>query len=370
MITLDHVSLEYRLHTQRTNSLRDWLVARVRRRPYRGYRSLWALKDVELRCRRGDRLGILGPNGAGKTSLLRVIAGIFPPTQGIVQCRGRVVPLLELGLGFHYEMTGLENIVLAGVLLGKTRRDARRLAPEVLEFADLLDFAEVPIKYYSSGMAARLAFSIAMQTEPDVLLLDEVFAVGDTHWIQRAEERMKVLLDRAKVVIAVSHNLVLLKQLCAQGLYLDHGQVRAEGTIDEVVRAYEQQEAECRTNIVDNRGRSSVRLLCGADGLKLRVTAEEIPLFGECWVGLFHPEDRRDNYLAYRRVTSDAPTAAFALRSDTAYEARLYRWTPRGESLEASVDILVSNGRAKVALVGIESNEPTARKGDSVAASS
>ena len=361
IIELDHVSLEYRLHAHRSNSLRDWAVARLRRRPWRSYRSLWALKDVVLRCGTGERLGLVGPNGAGKTTLLRVIAGIFPPTRGTVRCRGRVVPLLELGLGFQPEMTGAENVVLAGVLLGKTRREARRLIPAVVEFADLADFADIPIKYYSSGMAGRLAFSIAMQSEPDVLLLDEVFAVGDTHWIQRAEERMKALLDTARVVIAASHDATLLMRLCHRGLYLDHGQVRAEGPIDKVVEAYEQQATEGGEDVADNRGRSTVRLHLSLNGEKLQVQAESIPLFGECWVGLFDPGANRNGYLAYRRVTPDAPAVAFAVQPGAPYQVRLYRWTPKGESLEASFDILTADPAPSVAPTGAGGSPRPAR---------
>jgi len=240
-------------------------------------------------------------------------------------------------------MTGVENILLAGVLLGMKRREAKRVVPEIIEVAELTDFANVPVKYYSSGMAARLAFSIAMRTDPEVLLLDEIFAVGDTHWLQRAEEQMKNLLDKAKVVIVVSHNVMLLRQLCARGIYLDHGQVRADGTMDEVARAYEQQEPECRTQITDNRVQSSVRLDCRMDGSTLHVTAESIPLFGECWIGLFRPEDDRDNYLAYRRVTIDLLSTTFSLQPGTAYEARLYRWTPAGETLEACEEVCDSD---------------------------
>jgi ABC-type polysaccharide/polyol phosphate transport system ATPase subunit len=336
VLELDRVSLEYRLYTQRGNSIRDWLVARVQGRRHQTYRSLWAVKDLTLACRKGERLGIMGPNGAGKTSLLRLIAGIYPPAEGRLIRRGRVVPLLELGLGFNGEMTGAENVVLAGVLLGKTRAAARAAIPRVIAFAQLEDFADVPVKYYSSGMTARLAFSIAMETEPDILLLDEVFAVGDIHWIRQAEERIRTLLDRASVVIMVSHNPQFLQRLCTRGLYIEHGEVQAEGPIAEVTAAYEARRGGKEARIVDSRATSPVRIHYTLRGADLQVRVEGVPLLGESWVGIFAPGADRNSYLGYRRVTADVPHVDFRVGLDQPCELRVYRWTPGGESLEAS----------------------------------
>jgi ABC-type polysaccharide/polyol phosphate transport system ATPase subunit len=339
IVELDQISLEYRLYTGRSNSLRDWLVSRVNGRQYQTYRSLWAVKDLTLKCHQGERLAIMGPNGAGKTSLLRVIAGIFPPSRGRLECRGRVVPLLELGLGFNGDMTGAENVLLASVLLGKSRRQARQIIPRVIEFAQLDDFVDVPVKYYSSGMTARLAFSIAMETDPDILLLDEVFAVGDIHWIRLADERIKSLLNRAKVVMMVSHNPEFLKRLCTSGLYLDRGEVVASGDIGSVIRAYEAQQSGNGSAIVDNRAHSEVRLNCSVQGHALHITTQAVPLLGESWVGLYEPGSDRKNYLGYRRVGADSPDVTFHVDPGRLYEIRLYRWTPGGESFEASIDV-------------------------------
>ena len=341
IVQLDQVSLEYRLYTRASHSLRDWLVAKARGRAYQTYRALWALKDVTLHLEPGERLGVLGPNGAGKTTLLRVIAGIFPPSRGTVACRGRVVPLLELGLGFNGDMTGEENVVLASVLLGRSRRAALANIDRIMDFAELRDFVDVPLKYYSSGMSARLAFSIAMETEPDILLLDEVFAVGDIHWIRQAEQRIHALLDKARVVIMVSHNPAFLKQLARRGLYLDHGRVMADGPIAEVVDAYEQQSAGGNGKILDNRAASGVGLTWRLDGTKLHVEAEQVPLLGESWIGLYDPGAHREDYLGYRRVTADNARISFQLDADLTrrYELRLYRWTPGGESLEAQREL-------------------------------
>lgn len=339
IVDLQDVSLEYRLYSRRSNSLRSWLISRVQRQPYQVYRSLWAVKNLSLQCRPGERLGIMGPNGAGKTSLLRVIAGIFPPTRGQVRCRGHVVPLLELGLGFNGDMTGMENVLLASSLLGKPRREALRLAPRILEFAELTAFSEVPLKYYSSGMTARLAFSIAMETEPDILLLDEVFAVGDIHWVRMAEQRIMSLLNRAKVVIMVSHNLGFLKQLCRRGLYLDRGEVVVDGTIDEAVTAFERQSRGPAKAIIDNRANSASSLHWRLDGASLHVRAEGIPLLGECWIGLYRPGTEREKHLGHLPVATDSPEVKFTIDPDEELELRLYRWTPGGETLEASAEL-------------------------------
>jgi ABC-type polysaccharide/polyol phosphate transport system ATPase subunit len=282
---------------------------------------------------------VIGPNGAGKTTLLRVIAGIFPPTLGSFTCRGRVVPLLELGLGFNGELTGAENVVLAGVLLGQTRKQAKSAIGRIMEFAGLEDFTDVPVKCYSSGMAARLAFSVAMETEPDVLLLDEVFAVGDIHWIRQAEERILALLNRAEVVIMVSHNPAFLRRLCHRGIYLEHGQMMAEGPIDAVVDAYETHTGTGGSTVVDNRDKSMVRLAVRHDGHTLHVEATALPLLGECWLGIFAPAATRNEHLAWHRVSPDRSSASFVIEPDRPYQVRLYRWSPGGETLEASFDV-------------------------------
>jgi homopolymeric O-antigen transport system ATP-binding protein len=344
IVALDDVSLCYRLYTGRSHSLRDWVVARVRGRAHSSYRELWALKHVSLACREGDRLAVVGPNGAGKTSLLRVIAGIFPPTQGRLACRGRVVPLLELGLGFNGELTAAENIVLASVLLGRSRREAQAAVGRVVEFAELPDFVDVPVKYFSSGMAARLAFSLAMETEPDVLLLDEIFAVGDIHWIARAEARVMSLLERAKVVVMVSHNPTFLRRLCRRAIYIDHGEVIEIGDVGPVLDAYEQRTGAHRTAIVDNRATSATRLAARVADGAVRVTASDVPLLGECWIGLFPPGADRDGHLVWRRVVDDVAEVQFALEPGRSYEVRLYRWSPTGETLEASLDVHATDG--------------------------
>lgn len=339
IVELRDVSLRFRLFTGRSHSLRDWVASRVRGRTFEATRELYALRDVTLNCREGDRLGVVGANGAGKTTLLRVIAGVFPPTTGTMRCDGHVVPLLELGLGFNGELTGRENIVLSGVLLGKTRREAKAMVPRVLEFAELNEFGESPVKYYSSGMAARLAFSVAMETEPDVLLLDEVFAVGDIHWIKKAEERITGLLDRARVVIMVSHNLGFIRRLCNRAMALDHGVVKAEGSVSDVLSAYESTTTARGKPVIDNRATSASKIHVTRSGRQLDVRVENAPLFGECWVGLFPPGADRAGHLAWRKLPTNEPILQFILHGNEPREIRLYRWSPAGETLEAMVEV-------------------------------
>lgn len=363
-VTLSAVSLRYRLYTAQSHSLRDLLASRVRRakragagdsaggQPYQHYRTLWALKNIEAAIHDGERVGLVGPNGAGKTTLLRVMAGVYPPSHGRVEVRGHVVPLLELGLGFNPELTASENVVLASVLLGRRRREARTSIAAVMDFAELRDFADVPLKYFSSGMRARLAFSLAMETRPDVLLLDEVFAVGDIHWVRQAESRIAELMDRASVVIMASHSLGLLRRLCSRVIYLDHGQVRADGDVNDVLQAYEQQEGAATQAVVDNRAESTARLDVTTEGWKVKVRAESIPMLGECWIGLFERGADRGRYLGYQRVSPDSPLAEFHSPLDRPMEARLYRWTPEGETLEASTDLGPSEATDRPAGLG------------------
>lgn len=339
VVELRDVSLRYRLYTGRSHSLRDWLVSRVRGRRFELYKELYALRDVSVSCVEGDRLGVVGANGAGKTTLLRVIAGVFPPTKGTMRCEGRVVPLLELGLGFNGELTGRENIMLAGVLLGKTRREAKAMAPKVLEFAELKEFGDSPVKYYSSGMSARLAFSVAMETEPDVLLLDEVFAVGDIHWIKKAEERITELLERAKVVIMVSHNMGFIRRLCNRAISLDHGVVTATGSVEEVVSRYQAGTKPKEATVIDNRATSKSRIHVTRAGRKVDVRVENAPLLGECWVGVFPPGADRTGHVAWRKLSPHESTLQFVIHGDEPREIRLYRWSPAGETLEALVEV-------------------------------
>jgi lipopolysaccharide transport system ATP-binding protein len=200
--------------------------------------ELWALRDVSLRLEKGESVGLIGHNGAGKTTLLKLLAGITRPTRGHVRTTGRVASLINLGAGFHPELTGRENIYLNGVILGLSRREVRDRFEQIVEFADLGPFIDTPLKRYSSGMYARLGFAVAAHVDPDVLLVDEVLSVGDVAFQDRSIRHMLSFRDAGRAILFVSHNLSAVEMMCQRVVWLDHGTVRLAGPTAEVVRAY------------------------------------------------------------------------------------------------------------------------------------
>jgi lipopolysaccharide transport system ATP-binding protein len=205
----------------------------------RGARQeLWALRDVSFKLEPGESVGLIGHNGAGKSTALKLLAGITRPSRGEVRTRGRVASLINLGAGFHPELTGRENIYLNGVILGLTRREVRARFDEIVEFADLGPYIDTPLKRYSSGMYARLGFAVAAHVDPEVLLVDEVLSVGDVAFQDRSIRQMLSFRDAGRAILFVSHNLSAVEMMCQRTIWLDHGQVRASGPTAEVVRAY------------------------------------------------------------------------------------------------------------------------------------
>jgi ABC-type polysaccharide/polyol phosphate transport system ATPase subunit len=200
--------------------------------------EFWALKSITLKIRHGDRVGVMGGNGAGKSTLLRLLARIYPPSSGEVAIRGSVAPLIEMGAGFNPELSGTDNIILNGAMLGFSRRCMLEMVDRIHEFTGLRDFADMPLKYYSSGMYMRLAFAIATEVDPDILLVDESLGVGDVAFKDKAKARIRNLLDRTSAVILVSHELKSLRELCTRGLWIERGRLIADGPIDEVVDRY------------------------------------------------------------------------------------------------------------------------------------
>lgn len=238
-ISLRGVTLDFpRYHDKTYSFKRAALDALLRRSGPPVVSTFRALDSVDLDIRPGERVGVVGGNGAGKSTLLRVVAGIYPPTAGACVVRGSVVPLIEMGAGFHAEMTGLENIRLNAALLGVGPREIRAKVDSILDFAGLREFAALPLKYYSSGMASRLAFAVATEVHPDILLIDEALSVGDAAFVERAKTRLRQLLDRSNVVVVVSHDPKALREICTRGVWLDRGRLRADGPVDEVIEAY------------------------------------------------------------------------------------------------------------------------------------
>ena len=230
-LELDHVSK--RFSVGQGGGLFDGLLRRTKTR-----RELWALRDVDLRLEAGESIGLIGHNGAGKTTVLKLLAGITRPTRGHVRTHGRVASLINLGAGFHPELTGRENIFLNGVILGLSRREVRERFDAIVEFADLGAFIDTPLKRYSSGMYARLGFAVAAHVEPDVLLVDEVLSVGDVAFQDRSIRKMLSFRDDGRAILFVSHNLSAVEMMCQRVIWLDHGRVRLAGATPDVVRAY------------------------------------------------------------------------------------------------------------------------------------
>jgi len=210
-------------------------VAREGLRPH----EFWALKNLSLELRRGDSLGLLGHNGSGKTTLLRVIAGIFPPDQGQVVLRGRVGALIALGAGFHPHMSGRENIFLYGAILGMSRSEIGAKYDEIVAFGDISDFIDAPVNSYSSGMRARLGFAVAVHTDPDILLVDEVLAVGDMAFRAKCYRKIQELMKREIAVVFVSHSMDLVQRICNRALHMRHGEILFEGGCTEAISHYE-----------------------------------------------------------------------------------------------------------------------------------
>ena len=237
-IRLRGVGLTYRLYTNRRPSLKVSLLSALRG-SVEEHHELHALRGVDLEVRPGERVGLIGPNGAGKTTLLRLLAGIFPPSSGTVEVDGFVVPLFRMGLGFEAELNGEENVVQAGALLGIPARQMRARADEIFEFAELRKFRNSALKYYSRGMATRLAFATVCEVSPQILLLDEVFGGGDMSFRERAVKRMQELILRTPIVVLVSHSMATVREIANRVIWLQDGQVRMDGDPAEVIAAYE-----------------------------------------------------------------------------------------------------------------------------------
>ena len=239
MIELRGVSLRFVTYSDKQYSLkRAALDLLLRREGPAPSSEFWAIKDVDLTVRKGERLGILGTNGAGKSTLLRMLARIYPPTSGSMLVRGNVAPLIEMGAGFNHELSGVDNILLNGAMLGFSRREMEKRIDGIHEFTGLREFADLPLKYYSSGMYMRLAFAIATEVDPEILLIDESLGVGDAAFVDKAKARIHGLLHRSHVVVIVSHDMKSLRELCTRGLWMRKGQIVDDGPIDDVVDRY------------------------------------------------------------------------------------------------------------------------------------
>jgi ABC-2 type transport system ATP-binding protein len=239
-IELKNITLEYELYIDKTDNLKETIINFFRKIKHieQKKRFIKALDNINLKIEEGDRLGIIGRNGAGKSTLLKVIAGILKPTSGDLFIQGKVQPLIEIGAGFNPEFTGRENIYLNAYMLGFGKKEAKEKEQEIIAFADIGEFIDVPIKYYSSGMTVRLAFSIATIINPEILLVDEMLAAGDAAFIEKATRRINELINKAKIMVVVSHDLNFVKKICNKWIWIDHGKIKSLSNIPSVVDEY------------------------------------------------------------------------------------------------------------------------------------
>jgi lipopolysaccharide transport system ATP-binding protein len=241
-IRFDHVSKRFR-RGENFDSLRDLVPALVRRafgrtQQKKDSREFWALDDISLEIREGETVGVIGHNGAGKSTMLKHFAGIMVPTKGYIDVNGRLSALIEVGAGFHQDLTGRENVFLNGVILGMSRAEVARKFDEIVEFAGLAEFIDTPVKRYSSGMYARLGFSVAAHLDPDILVIDEVLSVGDFVFQQKSLQKMRSVAKGGATVIFVSHNLKAVSDLCARTLLMDRGSIVADGPSSQMIQIY------------------------------------------------------------------------------------------------------------------------------------
>ena len=237
MIRVSDVTMRFRMNNDKILSLKEFVTTALRGKLQ--YSTFTALEHVSFEVQKGETIGLIGRNGAGKSTLLKIISGIMKPTEGSVECRGNIVPMLELGSGFDMDLSGRENVYLNGAILGYTKPFLDAKFQEILDFSELGDFINIPIRNYSSGMLARLAFSIAAVVKPEILIVDEILAVGDAQFQEKSKRRMMELMSGGATVLLVSHNIKQVRELCSRAVWLEHGRVRAIGEAKKVCDMYE-----------------------------------------------------------------------------------------------------------------------------------
>lgn len=236
IVDVDHVTIRFNLSNQKVDNLKEYLVRLMKHELM--FQEFLALKDVSFQVRKGEAWGLIGTNGSGKSTMLKVISGIMKPSRGTVTVNGSVAPLIELGAGFDPECTARENIYLNGCVLGYSEKFIQEHFDEIVEFAQIGQFLDSPLKNFSSGMKARLGFSVATMVKPDILIVDEILSVGDYKFRQKCEKRMQELLDNGTTLLYVSHNINEVRRLCDHAVWLDKGEARMIGDAESVCDAY------------------------------------------------------------------------------------------------------------------------------------
>ena len=235
-ISIKNVSMHFNMYNEKLNSLKEYFIKFVKREIF--LKKFVALENINLNIKRGDVVGIVGLNGSGKSTLLKIICGVLKPTTGEVKVRGSISPLIELGAGFNMDLTARENIFLNGAVLGYSKKFINEKFNEIVEFSEMKDFLDVPMKNYSSGMVARVAFAVATIVKPDILIVDEILSVGDFRFQEKCNERIKKLMQGDTTVIIVSHQLEEIEKICNNVLWLDHGHLKMVGETEKVCSAY------------------------------------------------------------------------------------------------------------------------------------
>lgn len=239
-IELDNASLTFEVRERGRMTLKEYFVGGWYRKGANSVRRIPALQNIHLEVHEGERLGIIGHNGAGKSTMLRMLAGIYPPTSGKRIVEGRISSLFDVTLGFELDANGYENIRFRGYLQGETPRSIAEKLEEIVEFTELKEFMNIPVRYYSAGMLVRLGFAIATVIQPEILLVDEVLGVGDFNFQRKARSRMRDMMDKAKLIVAVSHDLNTMAKFCTRVVWLDHGTMKAVGPAPEMIERYKE----------------------------------------------------------------------------------------------------------------------------------
>lgn len=237
IINVEHVSMRFNLSSEKFDSFKEYVIKSLKKQV--SYDEFWALKDVSFEVKRGDSLGLIGLNGSGKSTMLKTIAGVLKPTKGTVTVGGNIAPLIELGAGFDMDLTARENVFLNGALLGYNRAQMEAQYEDIVEFSELRDFMDVPVKNFSSGMVSRLAFAIATIGIPDILIVDEVLSVGDFRFQEKCEARIQNMKDQGTTILFVSHSIEQVKKICNKVVWLDHGVLKMFGDAQEICSIYE-----------------------------------------------------------------------------------------------------------------------------------
>ena len=238
IIEVKNVTMRFNLAEEKTDTIKEYILKLLRGKLH--FNEFFALKDVSFNVKRGEAVALIGVNGSGKSTMLKIIAGVMYPTKGSVNVKGSIAPLIELGAGFDMDLTARENIYLNGAVLGYDRDFMNQHFDEIMEFSELWDFVDVPVKNFSSGMIARLGFAIATIVKADILVVDEILAVGDFRFQQKCKERMAKLMSNGTTLLFVSHSAEQVKELCEKSAWIDHGELKAFGKTEEVYQKYEE----------------------------------------------------------------------------------------------------------------------------------